>query len=262
MKPRKKQIVTTGGAGYIPSQQIDPYRLAIDVISGGLPADTIRNRLYRNLRPVGYESSILDNIKRFRNAVKYNRVENDGDSYDGARDDLWAQYLGIPENNRRSTYKIHVSPYKPSINSENGQYYALDLAQIEKDFIVKDAMQYSMMPESFKDTGRPNYLKFKELPPLNRNQNKLSNALNMQLGTHTIGRGTDKKKGDYVSYYDKWDIAPVGWYGPDQSGGIGKPVNIYDRIYLDDYYGVDSSASPGTYYGGYLPEVIVKPRQK
>jgi hypothetical protein len=76
--------------------------------------------LYRNLRPVGYESSILDNIKRFRNAVKYNRVENDGDSYDGARDDLWAQYLGIPENNRRSTYKIHVSPYKPSINSENG----------------------------------------------------------------------------------------------------------------------------------------------
>jgi hypothetical protein len=30
---------------------------------------------------------------------------------------------------------------------------------------------------------------------------------------------------------------------------------------LDDYYGVDSSARPGTYYGGYLPEIVIEPKR-
>lgn len=44
------------------------------------------------------------------------------------------------------------------------------------------------------------------------------------------------------------------------SNGIGKPVHIYDRIYLDDYYGVPKEnrrIEPNTYYGGYLPEITV-----
>jgi len=44
----------------------------------------------------------------------------------------------------------------------------------------------------------------------------------------------------------------------DATGGIGKPFYIYDRVYLDDYYGVDSKPSDGGYYGGYLMPVIKK----
>ena len=35
--------------------------------------------------------------------------------------------------------------------------------------------------------------------------------------------------------------------------GIGKPVHIYDRIYLDDYYGVKQPT-----HGVYLPEITVR----
>ena len=40
------------------------------------------------------------------------------------------------------------------------------------------------------------------------------------------------------------------------SAGIGKPVEIYDRIYLDDYYGLKG----GNRGGHYIPEIIVKPK--
>ena len=44
----------------------------------------------------------------------------------------------------------------------------------------------------------------------------------------------------------------------DESMVIGKPINIYDRVYLDDFYGV-----PNEYKGGYyIPEVIVKGKRK
>jgi hypothetical protein len=75
MEPRKKQPVTTGGAGYIP-QQVNLYDLILNVISGGLPKDSIRRRLYRNIRPVGYGDSIKENINRVINATKYNNSED------------------------------------------------------------------------------------------------------------------------------------------------------------------------------------------
>jgi hypothetical protein len=37
--------------------------------------------------------------------------------------------------------------------------------------------------------------------------------------------------------------------------GIGNPIEFYDRVYLNDYYGVDNTPPSGVYYGGYLPEV-------
>lgn len=44
----------------------------------------------------------------------------------------------------------------------------------------------------------------------------------------------------------------------DASGGFGKPVNFYDRVYLDDYYGVDSRPkNPDEFYGGYIVPAVV-----
>ena len=104
---------------------------------------------------------------------------------------------------------------------------------------------------------------------MNPGENK--QKLNTELGYYTIGRGRDNK-GDYVSYYDKWDINPF-------SGGLqnntalpknirkmlkyinldfGVPINIYDRIHFDDYYGVQG----GDRGGHYLPEVIITNERK
>lgn len=92
--------------------------------------------------------------------------------------------------------------------------------------------------------------------PLYFNQNKVSAILSPWFGTHTIGRGLDPDKGDYVSFYDLWDLAPVGDYGEDQSKGIGVPQEYYDRIYLDDYYDIsqENRRPLNINYGGYLPE--------
>ena len=79
----------------------------------------------------------------------------------------------------------------------------------------------------------------------------------MALRDFTVGRGRDNK-GEYVSYYDLWDISPYRISNKDQSFGIGKPFEVYDRIYLDDFYGV-----PDKYKGGnYIPEIVVTGKRK
>lgn len=95
------------------------------------------------------------------------------------------------------------------------------------------------------------------------NENKVSTVLSDYFLNHIIGRGLDTEKGDYISYYDDWDLSPyTESNGGDTSGGIGKPIPFYDRIYLNDYYGVnpeDTKVPEGDFYEGYLPEVIVTP---
>lgn len=101
------------------------------------------------------------------------------------------------------------------------------------------------------------YLKF--------GQSKVADTLSDAFGAHTISRNVDPNKGEYISYYDLWDLAPFKGHGSDESMSIGKPVHFYDRLYLDDFYGVDSSVRgypKGTYYGGWLPEVTIRPRKQ
>ena len=47
-----------------------------------------------------------------------------------------------------------------------------------------------------------------------------------------VGGGEDEC-GHYLSYYDRWDFSPtVGALGRVDMGFIGKPVEIYNRIYF------------------------------
>lgn len=63
------------------------------------------------------------------------------------------------------------------------------------------------------------------------------------LNTFTAYKGRDDK-GDYVSIYDTWDYNPTVTGGHELLNSIidkvtgGKPFEIYDRIYLDDYYDI------------------------
>lgn len=216
--------------------------------------DKVKQRLYDNMYPLGYENP----VERVYNAVINNEhekgiyhngqniVTNPDMLYSNVRDDIWATYLGIPHSKKHHNisdrWTISPSSFKPSVtnkSSKDATYYSIDF--LRGDPIVEDAKNLKI------------------------GENKLSSALNMFLGNHTIGRGYDDK-GEYVSYYDKWDLNPL--YGTsglnlpkifdfDASFGIGKPVEIYDRIYLDDYYGVSEPT-----HATYLPEVIVKGTRK
>ena len=51
------------------------------------------------------------------------------------------------------------------------------------------------------------------------------------IGRYTIGKGSDAK-GEYISYYDKFDQGTGGGVNPGEALGLTKPFEIYDRIYL------------------------------
>lgn len=265
MEPRKKQIITTGGAGYFPDQPS-----FIKNLNPPKSKEEARLRLYNKVAP--YWGFTDDTIKAFIDTMLYgdnafSRSVGKPDMFgkpnppiaieDPYADGVYAEYLQIPENKRRSKYKLQKSKYRPTVGDEDVSYYTIPIDAETKDAIVENAT----------------------LLPIGKNT--LSTILmGYNHGEHTIGNGMDKKRGQYVSYYDRWDLNPLSSrYSSetklknnplikklglidnrkrgDLSLGLGRPIDFYDRIYLDDYYGVDSSARSGTYYGGYLPEIFV-----
>ena len=281
--------------------------------------DDIRRSLYDNLYPYGYgETDMFESLARVKDAANGKRdprwILFDGDNsigsggvddgkYYGDRDDIFATYLGIPEEERHKDFrdklaKVTRSDYRPTIGNENNEYYKIGLADEQKDWLIDSGVGIPI------------------------GKSAVSNPLDRYFGDHTVSHGIDER-GEYVSYYDKWDINPlfgrhnVGkkkninlGYRPtirktdlrnngesfiegllngdikyyrgnepmfieipnpfvsesgdagDMSLGIGKPVNFYDRIYLDDYYGIDSKPkNPDEFYGGYLKPVTVRPRK-
>lgn len=234
---RKNRWNTTGGAGYVPPQ---PY--------AGLTVSDVRRRLYDNVVPFGYE----DAFGRISDALilnkKDSRIEEGG--YPSTIDDYWATYLGIPEGERHSVPnkvtigKANFQPTKGYI--ENG--YKINNLPLESQQYLIDDAQGKL--KAFDENDRPFYPL-----PLGIGENKVTytpdETMDSALRQFTLGRGYDGR-GDYVSYYDKWDIAPFSNHSGDQSLGIGKPFELYDRIYLDDFYGIDTPT-----HAVYLPEVEV-----
>ena len=233
--------VTTGGAGYIPP-----------VVDASWVVNKLRNRLYRTINPLT-DYNIRKNLAEIvsGNTMDYGDIHKDkeGNAYVDFEDatapveivdDIWAKYLSIPENQRRFKTRIKESAYRPQMGgNENLSYYRLPLTDYEKNRLIE------------------------ETDNLPIGKNKVTDLFSgYNLADHTIGRGIDAR-GEYRSYYDRWDINPFsdkyqGWdipflrNLPDTTMGIGKPVEIYDRIYLDDYYGVSEPT-----HATYLPEVTV-----
>lgn len=176
--------------------------------------------------------------------------------------------------NGGNVYSVSPSKYTPTKGDTNHQYYRLNLEDKEKysddydgryiDDLIKSAFG---VPISVRDEYGNIEKSDDYFPSLNIGQNRISRALRGLLGSHTVGRGYDNK-GEYVSYYDLWDLAPINRLGEDQSGNIGNPIHFYDRIYLDDYYEVPEEYRPynrkdgDVYYGGYLPEVVSVKKNK
>ena len=92
------------------------------------------------------------------------------------------------------------------------------------------------------------------------------------LGTWTLSTGVDPEKGQYISLYDDYDLNPgtggksaslERWVGEfpidvqDFTGGFGNPFSVYDRIYLNNYYGVSPKLEKDSYYGGWLVPATV-----
>lgn len=280
----KRKYTLKGMSKYIPFLQsyIDKRIAKYDNLSD----EVIRERLYKNLYQ-GYNLyEPFKNLDRVEKAVLLNEPEKGiNDEYrQSYMDDLFAEYLSIPKEQRRpitiyGKNYIEDSPYTPTKNAKNIKYKRINhkgifsnsngLEDEIKDALVTEAISgsYNTKNNIFGDIDRflQKHLgiKGKDLP-LKIGENRTTKII-PGLGTHTIGRGVDPKKGEYVSYYDLWDMSPDSTGGEDKSLGIGKPIHIYDRIYLDDYFNIpkeNRTLDKDTYYGGYLPEIIVTPKKQ
>jgi hypothetical protein len=70
------------------------------------------------------------------------------------------------------------------------------------------------------------------------------------IGRYTLGKGKDEK-GEYISYYDKFDQGTGLGINPGELLGLTKPFEIYDRIYIDPKTG-----KPKMAMGGSLPGAV------
>ncbi|HRT03041.1 MAG TPA: hypothetical protein P5513_03780, partial [Candidatus Diapherotrites archaeon] len=193
----------------------------------------IGKNLANNLFPAGYSSSDntkikkshISTVKRVYNAGIKNKIEPDRfdindaieypeDSHDYSMNDIIRfkdrvdynnLYFGLPQkyNTKR------ISKYKPSITKDGApaEYYTSDLIQqrLKQLLAFDDFHTYrSIQPGDISNTGN-----------------------------YTLGSGEDDR-GKYYSFYDIWDLSPFGTKG-DESMKIGKPIELYDRIYYKDY---------------------------
>ncbi len=144
-------------------------------------------------------------------------------------------YLGLPQLHET----FGVSEYKPANSTEDRYYYKLNT------FLSEQAMQFfppekvAQFPEMYEpsiiyklwyDIGKIGGINHSSVPEKNRGVKiHVENEPTLVLGRYILSKGEDEE-GTYISYYDRWDL--------DESlegkkGIIGKPFEIYDRIYYD-----------------------------
>lgn len=249
MKPRKKQPVTTGGAGYIPP---------VPSISNPVYENTSLSDGYdiggfvKNLFGSSGKTTREDMLEHLNWKIKSMEENGYNDSEDGKEilrhvknqrhgvytsDEVYAQYLGIPISERHTDIRLPKNKYQKDA-------YSLPITKMDWDKIIYNTNDLGL------------------------GKNKSSDILDdYGLGVSAFGRGYDKR-GEYRSYGDRIDLNPFrGKYAiknipvvnkiNDISMGIFHPYDIYDRIYLDDYYGVFEPT-----HSAWLPEVTIRPRKK
>lgn len=230
---------------YIP--QLGEYKVKSNII------EETRRRLAKNIDPtMDYKYSIpavwhalvsnKDTHGMYQDPVDMSNITGDP----GYNQAIWETYLGQPA----STQYIEFNPDTKPINAGDELYYRLKLNEEAKQKLVQAGLQ----------TPRG---KFEPSTVLG----------GFGMNNHAIGRNVDPQRGEFVSYKDVYDLNP--FHGDrqimnipglsdidDLSLGIGTPVNLYDRVYLDDLYGVSSLPTDGDYYGGYIPEITILPNKK
>lgn len=209
----------------------------------GNPISGVRKRLYDKVVPYSYNSPYgrIGNAILFDNKIKMStRAGKDLETLPEAkdRDEIFAEYLGIPTNQRHYNKRLASSRYRPGIgDKKTDRYYVSPTNKA----IRRDAINL-MSNNAF----------------LNKNVRYKSDPV---LGTYKLSKGKDNK-GEYISYYDSWDLSPTrGGGAKDESLGLGTPVQFYNRFYLDDIMGLPTNAVRGTHW---LPNITVygKPKKK
>ena len=150
-------------------------------------------------------------------------------------DDAWRMYLGLPQ--RAGTFT--VSEYRPSKEKGDTAYYYSVNGMFDK--YAKDQIDWWHYGETEKAVAYPKLATKADVVrslvhDIDRNGGRFYDEAPVEaaMGNFSWSRGKDEK-GDYIAYYDKWDLSPTVTPGKEFDVGkvIGKPFEIYDRVYYD-----------------------------
>lgn len=248
----------TGSAGHVSPSNLQRIKNTV--------VKNIRKRLYDNLYPQNYEGDFGSFKDRLFTTIVKNEHEQPVDyfGYHEDRDDIFAEYLQIPKKDRHNIPNVPLvedADYYPSKSvNKNVKYKKISQnTPINVESIDKDYNNYTFTTTPAKElleSDIPFLAKIDILPKLGENKAVNTEAYSRFFGTHILGNGYDDK-GNYYSIYDLWDLDPKK-DKKDISMGIGKPIEFYDRIYLDDYYGMPQNERGHTY----IPEIVVTGNKK
>lgn len=219
-------------------------------------------RLQKNMFPFEYNSSGNSSLlqlgspaKRLFNTVVLNKSEyeheklidlNDyffGNGNANGAKDAFNLYLGFPQKND----SFGISEYSPSVREGDESDYFYN--HRETDEAINNMIKFGNLLGSANRWNRKSDL-VEDINKTNADPNRV--FTNSALGTYKIDHGEDSE-GKYISYYDSWDLNPYRgeWTNSknrvlekmvgdkeDISAGVGKPFEIYNRIYYrenEDY---------------------------
>lgn len=214
--------------------------------------------LAEHISPFGYVPFVA--VENKNDPVNHSLKDKEKDRYDA-----WYHYLGLKQEN--ATFEI--SPYRPSSEKDGSTvtYYRMpkhEASILRRGLFALDKHQKDKLEMvhnrginlgEMVDGGLSDELEEhnSNLNPFdNIAYNEVVNEKNLKgtidsfkrywptdnvgvMGRYTISRGKDEK-GSYVSYYDKWDLNPgliTNNQEASEFAGVGKPFEIYGRIYYD-----------------------------
>jgi hypothetical protein len=176
------------------------------------------------------EEYIKEGKKKNYNIKKIKALESKLKAYEPAffgeddpySEDGWRIYLGKPQT--KNTFSI--SKYKPTkANDKSINYYSLPDEFKNDLFNLYEQHGYNLPQRKL--------LNEKFFPNVFGEESSRARV----LGNFTVNKGKDDK-GDYISYYDKYDLnpnLPIVGQVLSLDNYVGKPFEIYDRIYVKDY---------------------------
>lgn len=169
------------------------------------------------------------------------------------REDAWGFYLGLPQQSNT----FAVSPHRPSRETGATQhYYAINgfldrlgehgakLGNPEGSHAPVGATPWRSTSLVLPQVVKPRQPVAETIRALvdaaasSDGKVVLSDGANGVMGNFTVGLGEDER-GPYVSYYDNWDLdsskalAGAPQFVQELPNKLGKPFEIYDRIYYD-----------------------------
>lgn len=150
------------------------------------------------------------------------RAKGHGDGYD-----FYRYYYGQP----LATNKLRNSMYKPTkAKDPNAQYIAFNDENFQNDIVQLANDNPKGGPISGYNIKRDGSMQQRKgVKATNGDGTKMATA---SLGGLIVTQGSDKQ-GDFVSYYDMFDEGTGSAQSYSEIGGIAKPYEVYDRIYVN-----------------------------